>query len=692
MDLNDVNICELNLNATNNSTNGQAKGQLYTNPKYNESFFIELRRLNKQRKYTDVQIICSEKSNLNTDLINDKIIYSHKLVLACLSPYFDTLFSSNFDESKTNKVYMPQTDYDTLLNIVNYAYTGDIELNVHNVQNIFCLANLLQIESLTNISSEFMDSNLDVLNCLEVLKFSKQYSCEYLEIKSREFIHKNFVDILKLKEFVEFSDGDILIELFNSDQLDVPNEEILLDSLLKWTQFKLDERKNYFKKIFLDSIRLSLIEPEILSVYINENKDFIQSCFTDMNLITDLVRPKMLSQVKKRSGMAKAEQCFLLVGGNCDLDDGTYVNCFNPFNGEKYFLSKSYAEKIAFSDRGYFHIENPGVCVTNENRIFIAGGVLVFHQYKTSKQQSSPSRSNKTANQNSSHDDFRLIFSDPDSLRDGDETLSKELYEYDISHNKWLKRSNMLFAKANFSLCALNNERIYSFGGISTGQIPLDIVESYDVIENKWCYVGTMPSAFVAGCVVEYEKNFYVLGGRSGVGRHDSCYLFKPDINEWTEIASLKIGRFNFGACVHQDRIYTFGGQRYAESREHYFTREALDSVEIYNLKTNEWTWGPKMPAPLYNTGICIYEDNKNSIYLCGTTECQFSGTTLFGFMFTSVFRLDFENDMNETSSSNSSKSKWTIVEHDVSDIKAYYRCISAKINSRKLHKLNTQI
>jgi hypothetical protein len=37
--------------------------------------------------------------------------------------------------------------------------------------------------------------------------------------------------------------------------------------------------------------------------------------------------------------------------------------------------------------KGFFHVENPGVCVTNDNRIFLAGGNYVFHEYKFAKQK-----------------------------------------------------------------------------------------------------------------------------------------------------------------------------------------------------------------------------------------------------------------------------------------------------------------
>lgn len=149
--------------------------------------------------------------------------------------------------------------------------------------------------------------------------------------------------------------------------------------------------------------------------------------------------------------------------------------------------------------------------------------------------------------------------------------------------------------------------------------------------------------------------------------------------------------RFNFGSCIVDDHLYAFGGQRYSESEEHYFTREALDSVEVYDVKNGgEWKLGPKMPASLYNTGCFVIDEQQpsKSVYLCGTTECQYSGTTLFGFMFTSVFRLDFCNEQL----ANKTKLKWTIVEHDVSEVKAYYRCVGARVNTRKLIKFSTDI
>lgn len=273
------------------------------------------------------------------------------------------MFLSDFNESKSNEIFMSETDPSTMSVIVHYAYTGELKLDVANVQSVFCLASLLQVESILNICAEYMDENMDLTNCLDLFKFSTLYNTEYLRSKSREYVLRNFSKLIIGQEFLEFSDGNLLADIMADDKLDVPNEEILVTSLLNWTNNNPNDRCDFFKNIFLNCIRLSLLDRDFYKNFLSKNKDFLLSCFGSLENLENLINPRLMAKFKQRSGMAKAEHCFLLIGGNCDLADGTYVNCFNPFNGEKYFLSKSYTEKTAFIERGYFHTENPGILI-----------------------------------------------------------------------------------------------------------------------------------------------------------------------------------------------------------------------------------------------------------------------------------------------------------------------------------------
>lgn len=589
-------------------------------------------------------------------------------MLSAFSSYFLAMFSSDLIENKTNKVLMPNTDYSTLNEIVNYAYSGSIELNINNVQNIFSLASLLDLKELIKACADYMQSQLDINNSIEVYCFAKHHMCSELTARSKEFIDRNINEIFKTNEFLLIDDANLVFDLISSDELNVLCEETVLVALNNWIKFDVDKRQQYFEYL-LNAIRLNQIDKKYLNEFKLENSnlmskkcdELIQECLNNNNSIC------LATSEIKRLGMTKPDYVFLLLGGNCDFEDGFYVNCVNPNTGEKYFISRNFLEKSKSVTNGFFHLENPGVCVTDDNRIFLSGGNYVYHEYKFFNDLTNKRNKNETKESD---------------YNDGDEILSKETYEYDKSNDTWIRRANMLFTKSNFALCEMNN-KIYSFGGITADQDQLDIVEFYDIAQNKWHYLGKMPTAFVAGSVVKHKDSFYIMGGRIGVGRFNKCWQFKPDTSEWIEINKMKTGRFNFGACTLNDQIYVFGGQTYNESEQSFYTREALDSFEIYDIKTQQWSQGTNMPSPLYNTGVCVYDEKNKCIYVCGTTECKYSGNTLLGFMFTSVFRLELlaENKM-----------KWTVVEHDLSDIKSNYRCLAVRLNTRKLYKCETDV
>jgi hypothetical protein len=135
---------------------------------------------------------------------------------------------------------------------------------------------------------------------------------------------------------------------------------------------------------------------------------------------------------------------------------------------------------------------------------------------------------------------------------------------------------------------------------------------------------------------------------------------------------STHVSRFNFASCVVDDKIFVIGGQRYIESNQSFYTREALSSVEVYDIKADQWSIGASTPLQVYNT--CVGVVDNSYLYVCGTTEQTFD-TNAFGYMFTSVFRMSL------------STGEWTVISNDVTDITTNYRCVLAKINVRKLRK-----
>lgn len=311
------------------------------------------------------------------------------------------MFSSNLLEAQTNRVYLPNIDFKTLSDVINYAYSGSISLNVNNVQSVFQLASLFQIKDLFNACCVFMDSKLDITNCLDVHLFGKQHMCEHLITKSKEFVARHFNEIIKTREFIEIEDVDLLVDVLACDELEVASEEIVIEALLVWLKHDPNRRRTHLERIFSRTIRFGLLDSAYLSELMRLNETLLQPISNQISKrLKELSISSNIGQLedKPRAGMAKAQMCFLLIGGSPDSSDGTYVNCFNPFNGEKYFFSTEFLDKQNYPDsRGYFHVEYPGVCVTEDNRVFVAGGLYVFHKNKMLRKQTTPRKFNNTA-------------------------------------------------------------------------------------------------------------------------------------------------------------------------------------------------------------------------------------------------------------------------------------------------------
>lgn len=130
-----------------------------------------------------------------------------------------------------------------------------------------------------------MESKLDVTNCVEVYLFAQQHMCEYLANKSKEFICGHFSELIRTREFCELDDPMLIMELFKCDELEIANEEMLLEALIKWLKHDLNSRSQHFERLFLDSIRLSLIESTYLSQFVVDFEHLLTSSPKSRGLI-----------------------------------------------------------------------------------------------------------------------------------------------------------------------------------------------------------------------------------------------------------------------------------------------------------------------------------------------------------------------------------------------------------------------
>lgn len=71
-------------------------------------------------------------------------------------------------------------------------YTGEIVITELNVQLLLSTANLLQLNVVKEACSQFIQSQLDLSNCLGIREFAESHFCPVLQKHAEAFIEQYF--------------------------------------------------------------------------------------------------------------------------------------------------------------------------------------------------------------------------------------------------------------------------------------------------------------------------------------------------------------------------------------------------------------------------------------------------------------------------------------------------------------------
>ncbi|OUC44681.1 putative BTB/POZ domain protein [Trichinella nativa] len=135
-----------------------------------------------------------------------KRIQAHRVVLAAASDYFHALFTTNMKESLSDEVHIGSIDPDILEAIITYCYSGGygfcikgkrehlkfsgvIEVNEMNVENLFQGASMLQVPSVVDRCSELLIEKLHPSNCIGIRSFADRNGCDVLMDAAEKFVY-----------------------------------------------------------------------------------------------------------------------------------------------------------------------------------------------------------------------------------------------------------------------------------------------------------------------------------------------------------------------------------------------------------------------------------------------------------------------------------------------------------------------
>nr|WEX30370.1 Kelch-like protein 5-B-3 [Carassius gibelio] len=457
---------------------------------------------------------------------------SCRLVLSSVSDYFAAMFTSDVREAKQEEIKMEGVDPDALWVLVQYAYTGHLELREDTIESLLSAACLLQLSAVVQACCSYLMKQLHPSNCLGIRSFADAQGCLDLHKVAHNYTMEHFMEVMRHQEFLLLPACEVE-KLLASDDMNVPEEETVVTALLSWVRHDASSRQSQLPAL-LAHIRLPLLKPQVRATSIE------QYC-----LRRDTWRQvAVMSGRRLQFGVAVLEDRLYVVGGRDGLKTLNTVECYNP-------RSKSWSVMPPMST----HRHGLGVAVL-EGPMYAVGGHDGWSYLSTVE------RWDPQARQWS----FVASMATPRSTvgvavlnsklyavggRDGSSCL-KSVECFDPHTNKWSSCAPMSKRRGGVGVATWNGF-LYAIGGHDAPASSLasrlsDCVERYDPKTDMWTAVAPMSLSRDAVGVCLLGDRLYAVGGYDGQVYLNTVEAYDPQTNEWTQVAPLCLGRA--GACV----------------------------------------------------------------------------------------------------------------------------------------------
>lgn len=516
----------------------------------------------------------------------------HKNLMSASSPYFHAMFTNDLRETRDMRVTFTDISPWTFKRIIDYVYTGRLEISTDNAQEMLTAGCRFQYPAIVNACCKFLTRQLHPSNCLGIQYFSQVHSCQELEANATKYALDNFTALVQYDEFLEIT-LDKLLWFVSSDHVEVRNEETVYNAVLRWIKYDVEERKQYILQL-LREVRLPVIN--INNLRSMEKESLIENC----DGCIDLVRQAQIKHetIHDRYGRRRrsmqdayfhprpstiAKEVIVAVGG---LNGGITrtVEMFDP-QKDAWTLLPDFPKSVT-----WFTVSAVVNC------IIVAGGIL----------------------------DGRII---------------DNVWKFDTGGREWHKITCMSQSRAKHASTVVY-DRLYIFGGVTYAAnfevVDHGCIECFDPSQNVWSIVGHSSFPRTLSKIVSFGNLLVEVGGLQGGAKFNTmeCYecsadsltikplrehFILPEAIEFAQIVVLsgvfyiiwedskkvitldpekrtfqRLPDLNYchkksGATVLRDKIYVIGGvmdNTLVGSHDSH----ASTVVECYDPETKEWT------------------------------------------------------------------------------------------------------
>ncbi|XP_038222660.1 ring canal kelch homolog isoform X1 [Zerene cesonia] len=525
-------------------------------------------------------------------------VWAHRAVLAACSPYFRAMFTQ-FTERTRPTVTIQNVEPSALEAIIEYVYNPDsLVITEDNVQSVLSGASLLQVAGARAASCAFLAAALSPDNALGIRAFADLHACADLAHCAATFVHKHFVEVLETEEFLAL-DADTLAQLLASDQITVPNEEVILDAVVRWMQHDPERRRARLGAL-LEHVRLPLLPQDVL-VARAAAEPLASAELRVKDLVIEalsyhLLRPERRAAAALGCARARPRQpprapaALLVVGGQAP-------KAVRDVEALELGAGRWRAAAELPSRRCRAGLAAVGA------RLYAVGGfngtlrVRSVDVYDVAADAWSPgpplsARRSTLGVAVIGHVIYAVGGFDGATGLSSAEAL-------DTREGVWRPLAPMSTRRSSVGVAVLDG-KLYAVGGYDgASRQCLNSVERYDPAAGAWEPVAEMGARRSGAGVGVAGGALYALGGHDGPAVRRSAERFRP-ADGWAPAPPMAAARRNAAVAAHLGRLYVVGGDDGAAN---------LATVEVFDPTTDQWTTLPSaMSLGRSYAGVAVVE------------------------------------------------------------------------------------
>ena len=512
-----------------------------------QQFCVEMmKRLDIQRKNEQFCDVVLEVSNDE----DQARFNAHRIVLCAASPFFYSALNNDVKESKEGLIRLEDTSKVAIEELLDYLYTGHVDVSQHNAFDLLKIADFLVIPSLKEVLSKFIIQTLSSSNCLMAYYSAVNYRCFELQENAREFIYANFTRVVEHEDFLNLTISEVE-EWISSDEIRVRGEEDVFQAIVKWAEQNGDGEREKFFELFRH-VRLIYLSRNYVF-----NEIFPHPLVTNDKACTAFV----LDTVKDVS--SGSEECFFAQAPrNClkTTENGLIASgekktlCYVPSENKWYQMAGKTKSKNMCCASALYH-----------GKLYISNGPGVDYAIKRFDPAVNSWAPLTSYSGQMSHFYAAVVYFQGSLYVIGGEKRGEEancVHKYNADTNLWQEVAPMNVSRS--LLCAVaDKDTMYAIGGVVDNQM-LDVVERFDSKMNSWCRVASMLEKKFLPCVAILNARVFLFGGFTSIIPLHVCSrieMYDPTSNMWTAIQCIPAPTRFLSVTSFKGSVYVIGNE-----------------------------------------------------------------------------------------------------------------------------------